>query len=175
MTPATICDQNAHRYVQNQIKRGNVKHMKRLIVIVLLGILLLSACDTATGITVKSAWARPAAQGGNGAVYFLLQNHSAGPDELIAVSSDIAEAAEIHETKMDGDVMKMEPVMSVPVKEKESIEFAPGGLHVMLIGLQQELKAGDQFEITLQFAGQGNLTLTVPVQETGENDSTSNH
>lgn len=149
--------------------------MKRLFVIVLLGILLLSGCDTASGITVESAWARPAAQDGNGAVYFLLQNHSAGADELIAVSSNIAEAAEIHETKMDGDVMKMEQVMSVPVKGKESIEFAPGGLHVMLIGLQQELKAGDQFEITLQFAGQGDLTLTVPVQETGENDSTSDH
>ena len=149
--------------------------MKRVIVIVLLGILLLSACDTATGITVKDAWARPAAQDGNGAVYFLLQNYSAGSDELIAISSEIAEAAEIHETKMEGDVMKMEQVLSVPVKGKESIEFAPGGLHVMLIGLRQELKVGDQFQITLQFAGQDNLALSVSVQESGENDSTSDH
>lgn len=149
--------------------------MKRLIVIVLSGILLLSACDTATGITVKDVWARPAAQDGNGAVYFLLQNHSAGSDELIAVSSEIAEAAEIHETKMDGDVMKMEQVMSVPVKGKESIEFAPGGLHVMLIGLRQELKVGDQFQIVLKFAAQDDVTLSVSVQESGESDSMSDH
>jgi copper(I)-binding protein len=149
--------------------------MKRLIVIVLSGILLLSSCDTATGITVKDAWARPAVQDGNGAVYFLLQNHSAGSDELIAVSSEIAEAAEIHETKMDGDVMKMEQVMSVPVKGKESIEFAPGGLHIMLIGLRQELKVGDQFQITLQFAGQDDITLSVSVQESGESGSMNDH
>lgn len=149
--------------------------MKRLFVIVLLGILLLSACDTATGITVKDAWARPAAQGGNGAVYFLLQNHSAGSDELIAVSSEIAEAAEIHETKMDGDVMKMEQVMSVPVKGKESIEFAPGGLHVMLIGLRQELKVGDHFQIVLKFAGQDDIILSVSVQESGESGSMNDH
>ena len=149
--------------------------MNRFLMIALAGILLLSACDTATGITVKDAWARPAAQGGNGAVYFLVQNHSASADELVGVTSDIAEAVEMHESKMDGDVMQMKQVMSIPVKGKESIEFAPGGLHVMLIGLRQELKVGDEFQITLQFQGQGDLTLTVPVQEMGDGDSMSDH
>ena len=149
--------------------------MNRFLMIALAGILLLSACDTATGITVKDAWARPAAQGGNGAVYFLVRNHSASADELVGVTSDIAEAVEMHESKMDGDVMQMKQVMSIPVKGKESIEFAPGGLHVMLIGLRQELKVGDEFQITLQFQGQGDLTLTVPVQEMGDGDSMSDH
>lgn len=149
--------------------------MKRLFVIVLSGVLLLSACDTATGITVEDVWARPAAQGGNGAVYFLLQNHSAGSDELIDVSSDVAEAVEIHETTMEGDVMQMQQLLSVPVKGKESIEFAPGGLHVMLIGLKQDLKVGHHFQITLQFAGADDITLNVPVQESGESPSMSDH
>lgn len=149
--------------------------MKRLLMIVPSGILVLSACGAATGIAIKDAWARPAGQGGNGAVYFLLQNHSAGPDELIGVSSDIAEAAEIHETKMEGDIMRMEQVMSVPVKGKESIEIAPGGLHVMLIGLKQELKAGEQFQITLQFDGRDDSTLSVGVQETGESGPMNDH
>lgn len=149
--------------------------MRRLVAIALAGTLLLSACDSATGITVKDAWSRPAAQGANGAVYFLLQNHSASADELIGVSSDVAEAVEMHETSMDGDVMQMQQVLSVPVKGKESIEFAPGGLHVMLIGLKQDLKVGDQFQIILQFARADDVTLNVPVQESGESPSMSDH
>jgi copper(I)-binding protein len=149
--------------------------MKRLLAVAPLGILLLSACGSATGITIKDTWARPAAQGGNGAVYFLLQNHSAGSDELIGVSSDVAEAVEMHETTMEGDVMQMQQVLSIPVKGKESIEFAPGGLHVMLIGLKQDLKVGDHFQITLQFAEAKDITLNVPVQETGESPSMDEH
>jgi copper(I)-binding protein len=149
--------------------------MKRLLAIALLGTLLLSACSSATGITIDDAWTRPAAQGDNGAVYFLLQNHSAGSDELIAVSSDVAESVEMHETTMEGDVMQMQQVLSVPVKGKESIEFAPGGLHVMLIGLRQDLKVGDHFQITLQFAEADDITLNVPVQESGESPSMSDH
>ena len=149
--------------------------MKWFLMIVLTGILLLGACDTAAGITVQDAWARPAAQGGNGAVYFLVQNHSTSADELVGITSEIAEAVEMHESKLDGDVMQMKQVMSIPVKGKESIEFGAGGLHVMLIGIKQELKVGDEFQITLQFQAQGDITLTVPVQEMGDGDSMSDH
>jgi copper(I)-binding protein len=76
---------------------------------------------------------------------------------------------------MQGDVMQMKQVLSMPVKGKESIEFAPGGLHVMLIGLKQDLKTGDQFQITLQFKDHEEITLTVPVQEMGNGDSISDH
>lgn len=149
--------------------------MKRVFLIVLTAILLLGACDTATGITVKDAWARPAAAGSNGAVYFLLQNHSADADELTGISSEIAEAVEMHESTMAGDVMQMQHVMSIAVKGKESIEFAPGSLHVMLVGLKQELKPGNEFQITLMFARQADIAVTVQVQETGESNSMNDH
>jgi copper(I)-binding protein len=137
--------------------------------------LLFSACSTATGIEVSNAWARPAVQGGNGAVYFLLENHSASVDELTGVSSDIADAVEMHESKMEGDVMQMQQVMSLPLEGKASVEFAPGGYHVMLIGLKQDLKVGDTFEITLQFNDYEDITLTVPVQENGDGSSMETH
>jgi periplasmic copper chaperone A len=149
--------------------------MKLLCTIFLAGILLLSACNSATGMEVSQAWARPAAQGGNGAVYFILKNHSASADELVGVTSDIAQAVEMHESKMQGDVMQMQQVTSVPVKGKESVEFAPGGLHVMLIGLKQELQVGDEFQVTLQFAEHEDITVTVSVQETGGSGSMSDH
>lgn len=149
--------------------------MKRLYMLLLAGILLLTACDTPTGITVRNAWARPATQGGNGAVYFVLENHSSESDELTGVSSEIAEAVEMHESKMEGDVMQMQHVMSIPVNGNDRVEFAPGGLHVMLIGLKQDLKIGEEFQVTLQFADYEDITLTVMVQETGSSDSMSDH
>lgn len=55
-------------------------------------------------VTVERAWARPAIQGGNGAVYFVLANHGKDPVTLIGASSDVAEFVEIHETVLiDGD------------------------------------------------------------------------
>lgn len=149
--------------------------MKRCLKFLLAAILLLSACNTATGIEVSNTWARPAAQDGNGAVYFLLENHSASADELTGVSSDIAEAVEVHESKMEGDVMQMRQVMSVPIAGKASVEFAPGGLHIMLIGLKQDLKIGDEFQVTLQFTDYEDITLTVPVQEMQDDTSMSDH
>lgn len=149
--------------------------MNRILAIVMVGILMLSACNTATGITIAEPWARPAAQGDNGAAYFLLQNHSAWSDELTGVSSDIAEAVEMHESKMEGDVMQMQQLMSVPIQGKASVEFAPGGLHVMLIGLRQDLKVGDEFQVTLQFKEHEDITVSIAVQEFGGSGSMNDH
>lgn len=62
--------------------------MKRFLTLIFLASLLLNACSAATGIEISNAWVRPALQEGNGAVYFLLQNHSAFGDELTSVSSN---------------------------------------------------------------------------------------
>ena len=149
--------------------------MKRFMKLIFLAGILLTACSTATGIEVSNAWARPALQDGNGAVYFLLENHAAAGEELTGVSSEAARAVEIHESKMEGDVMQMHQVLSVPLRGKESIEFGPGGYHVMLIGLIQELKAGDEIQITLHFKNHEDLLLTVPVQEIAPVGSMSDH
>jgi copper(I)-binding protein len=143
--------------------------------ILLAGILLLSGCDTASGITVSDAWARPAMQGDIGAVYFLLQNHSASVDELTGISSDVAETVEMHESKMEGDVMKMQQISYLPIEGQASIKFEPGGYHVMLIRLKQELKVGDEIEISLHFKENEDITITVPVQEHTEGESMENH
>lgn len=149
--------------------------MKRFMTTFLAGVFLLGACSAATGMEVSDAWARPAAKDGNGAVYFVLQNHAANADELTGVSSDVAAAAEMHESKMDGDVMKMQQVMSIPLDGKASVEFAPGGFHVMLIGLKRDLNVGDEIQITLHFAAHEDVTVTVPVQENAGESSMQSH
>ncbi|HLE92248.1 MAG TPA: copper chaperone PCu(A)C, partial [Anaerolineales bacterium] len=69
--------------------------MKRISISILAGVLLLTACGTEKGFEIHSTWTRPAAQGENGAVYFVIHNHSSTADELVGASSNIAEAVEM--------------------------------------------------------------------------------
>ena len=139
--------------------------MKKILYFALAFILLLSACGPEKGIEVHSAWARPAAQGGNGGVYFELHNHGSASDELTGVTSDVAEAVEIHESKMEGDVMKMEMMPSLPIDAYADMVFEPGGLHVMLVNLKQDLKLDDEFEIVLHFKTHEDITVHVIVKD----------
>jgi copper(I)-binding protein len=140
--------------------------VNRILVSVLTIVVLLSSCAAPAqeGVEVREAWARPAAQGGNGAVYLVIRSSAA--DELVGVESDVARAVEMHESMMSGDVMEMHQLESVPLKAAEEIVFEPGGLHIMLIDLKQDLKLGDEFEITLQFRNHEDIQLSVSVQDT---------
>ena len=149
--------------------------MRRFLAVIFLAGFMLNACRSTTGIEIGSPWARPALQNGNGAVYFLLQNHSAVADELTGASAGVAQAVEIHESKMEGDVMQMRQISSLPIRGKESIEFGPGSYHVMLVGLNQELNAGDEIQIILHFKNHEDLQVTVPVQETVPDGNTEEH
>ncbi len=64
---------------------------------------------------------------------------------------------------MEGGVMTMVQQENVPVAAQSQVEFKPGGLHVMLIGLKQDLNPGDSFTIRLNFEKAGQITLDVPV------------
>jgi periplasmic copper chaperone A len=139
--------------------------VKRILMLVFTISLWLSACGAEKGIEVHDFWIRPAAQGENGAVYFVIYNHSSKADELIGVSSDVAQAVEIHESKMTGDVMEMHQLESVPLEARAEIEFAPGKLHLMLVDLQKDLKTGDEIEITLHFKNFDDLNVIVPVRD----------
>lgn len=139
--------------------------MKKILMFALAGMLLLTSCGNSGTIEVKDARARAAMQGGNSAIYFVIQNQTAGKDELIGAASDVANAIEIHESKMEGDMMMMSPVESVLLESSAKVEFKPGGLHIMLIGLKQDLKAGDEIEVILQFKNNPSITVKAMVKE----------
>ncbi|RPI89824.1 MAG: copper chaperone PCu(A)C [Chloroflexi bacterium] len=139
--------------------------MKRILVVVLVMSFLLGACGAPQGIEVNEAWARPAVQGENGAIYFVIRNHGREADELTGVSSDVADAVEMHESKMDGDVMQMHQLASVPLDADAEITFEPGGLHIMLVGMKRVLKIGDEVEVTLHFKNFEDIHVMVPVKE----------
>ena len=139
--------------------------VKQILVFGLAFVFLLSGCaaPAAEGVEVREPWMRPAAQGGNGAVYFGIRSSDA--DEIVGVTSEVAEAVEMHESTMSGDVMEMRQVHSVALPAGEEVLFEPGGLHVMLIGLKRELKTGDEIQVTLQFKNAQDMELHVPVRE----------
>ena len=141
--------------------------MRKIFLVFLAGMILVTACTPKDGIEVRDAWVRTAPQGGNSALYFVIHNYSAD-DELVGVSTEIAGAAEIHESSMVDDVMQMRMVESVPLVSGEDVEFASGGLHVMLVGLKEEAKVGDIVEIVLHFKNSEDIRLQVPVQEGAE-------
>jgi len=146
----------------------SIVKMKIVILVVLTGSLLLSSCTAKEGIEIRNAWMRQTAQGENGAVYFVLHNYSAVEDELIGVSAEIAQAVEIHESTMTNDVMQMRMLSSVPLEASAEVEFSPGGLHIMLVGLKREINIGDSIKITLHFKNNEDSTVHVPVQQSGE-------
>jgi len=139
--------------------------MNRAFIFLISTIFLLGACNVVEDIEVHEAWSRPTAQGNTAAAYFSLHNHTQSDDELIGASSTISDAVEIHESKMENDVMTMNMVMSVPLAAGEELSFEPGGLHVMLVGIKQELKKGDHFELTLHFKNHTDIKVNIKVDD----------
>ena len=99
------------------------------------------------------------------AAYMVIHNKGAQPDRLVGVATDAAERTELHETKMESGVMKMQPVEGIDVPAGGSVELKPGGLHIMLIGLKRELKIGDQVELVLHFEKAGDIAVKAEVRE----------
>lgn len=110
----------------------------------------------------------------NGAAYMTLKNTEAQADTLTSVSTPVAERAELHTTEMSrstqtgADIMAMRPIESVAVPENGSVEFEPMGKHVMLMGLQKQLIAGETFPLTLHFEKAGDITVDVSIIKQGD-------
>jgi periplasmic copper chaperone A len=106
-------------------------------------------------IVVEEAWARPVtvSEGSrvHSAAYFTLRNLGSEPVRLLAAESDVAARTEVHETRLEDGVMRMRARDDVEIPAGESLLFEPGGLHVMLMEVRQDLVAGDSLALVLRF------------------------
>ena len=118
------------------------------------------------GIRVDDAWSRAAPAGRIGVVYLTITDTGA-PDRLTGVASPVAESAGLHESFDDHGMAKMRDVAALPVAPGRAVTLAPGGYHIMLTGLKQPLKQGDDFPITLVFEKAGPVNATVKVRNAG--------
>ena len=134
--------------------------------------LMLVAND---GIVVHEAWARASiGTSGTGAAYITLMG-GAQADSLVAVSTPVAATAEVHETINDNGVMKMRSAGSIAIPPGQMVTFAPGGTHIMLMGLKQKLVAGQSFPLTLTFAHAPPVTVDVKVRGLGHDAPVGGH
>lgn len=124
-----------------------------------------SGTGAGSDLTVDVAWARASSRiGGITAAYLSISNGGSTADRLVGVATPVAEVVEIHETVRSDGMMGMRPVAFVPIPAGGTVTMAPGGTHVMLIGLTSELRAGSSFQITLTFERAGTVAATVGVR-----------
>lgn len=115
-------------------------------------------------LEINQSRARPAAAGGNSAVYLSIQNGTSQADTVVGIQAEIAQAAEIHESyTTDEGLSGMRPASNLAIASGDSLLLKPGGLHIMLMNVSQELSFNDSLEIIVQFAQAGSRIIRVPV------------
>lgn len=134
-----------------------------LIIVATIAAPALQADELVKGdIHITKVWARPSVTS-TCAAYLTITNVGTSDDSLIGVASDIAATTEMHEMTMTDMVMRMRKMASLNLPAGQSVSLAPGGMHIMLIGLKAPLKTGDSFTLSLEFEKAGHVELAVPV------------
>jgi copper(I)-binding protein len=109
-------------------------------------------------ITVTDLWARatpPGAKTAGG--YLTITNSGSAPDRLVGVATPAAARGEIHQMSVAADVMTMKPADGVAIPAGESVTLAPGGFHLMFLGLMEPLVEGGEMPVTLTFEKAGSV------------------
>jgi hypothetical protein len=124
------------------------------------------ASPSAGSMRAEGAWARPSmGMDRAGAVYLSLINETGTADALVGAETTAATTVEVHETTADASgQMAMHPVEKVELPAGGRVELAPGGFHIMLIGLTGELTAGQEIELTLHFEHAPDLVVKAAIR-----------
>ncbi len=125
-------------------------------------------------LEVAHPWARatpPSAPAGGG--FLTITNTGSTPDRLVSARSPVANLVQVHEMKMDGSVMRMREVENgLEIPAGKSVTLAPGGYHLMMMGLKAPLKQGTQVPVTLVFEKAGPLDVELNVEGLGATQPT---
>ena len=129
-----------------------------------------SAHDYKLGsLEISQPWARataPTAPAGGG--YLAITNKGTTPDRLVSASSPAAQTVQVHEMKMDGNIMRMREVEhGLEIAPGATIKLAPGGLHLMMMGLKGPFKQGTTVPVTLVFEKAGRIDVELAVGSIG--------
>jgi len=120
-------------------------------------------------LKISAPWARATPNGATvGGGYMTITNTGTTSDRLVSGSSDLSARFEIHTMSMDNGVMKMRQVANgVEIKPGQSVEFSPGGYHVMFVGLKKSFEQGQQVPALLQFEKAGKVAVQFVVESVG--------
>jgi len=124
---------------------------------------LLTAHAANAQVTVKDAWVRATVpqQKATGA---FMQISAAKDTKLVSASSPVTPVVEVHEMAMQDNVMRMRQIPALDLPAGKTVELKPGGYHVMLLDLKQQVKEGDTVPLTLVFEGKDGQRESVEVK-----------
>lgn len=111
----------------------------------------------------------------NSAAFLTLTNGSSVPHSLKSATSPVANTVELHTHTNNNGVMEMRQVPQIDVPAKGQVTLAPGGLHIMLIGLKQDLKPGETASVTLNFEDGSTVVVDAPIKEVTPPGGMHNH
>lgn len=132
----------------------------------LLAFTLAAASAHAQTVEVSNAWVRATVPGQKGTGAFMSLTAKDGA-RLVGISSPVAGVAEVHEMKMEGDIMKMRALPMLDLPAGKTVQLKPGGYHLMLTDLKQPLPKGASVPLTLRFQDakgvESRLDVSLPV------------
>jgi len=153
----------------HNVAMKNAYSLYRITRFVLLALVLVPVCLLAQAqVTVDNAWARASVPGQKSTSVFMTLRSEQGA-RLLSVSSPVASYGEVHEMRMDGDVMQMRALTDgLALPPGRSVALTPGGFHIMLMDLKSPLKADTTVPLTLVFQDakgvEGRTEIQVPVR-----------
>ena len=128
---------------------------------------ILAALPALAGeLSITNAWSRSTPPGVTvGVAYFTLKNHTSKSDRLLKMTTPVASKVQVHRTEILDGIARMREVAVLHVDAGQTLEFAPNGMHLMLMGLKQPLVEGTTFEIELLFEVAGPRNVKVAVRK----------
>ena len=100
----------------------------------------------------------------NSAVFMRLRNNSDKEHKIINAKGNVSSVVELHTHVNDNGVMRMRKVNEISIPPNSTTELKPGGLHIMLIGLDKGLNVGDKVELEIEFADNSKAVINAPVK-----------
>lgn len=123
------------------------------------------AADVKVGnLSIDDIWARTGQPGQVSAAYFEVKNKG-NADKIVSANCDCAKATELHNVKMIDGAMKMYQVPAMDIPADGELKLKPGSYHIMLIGLNRPLVAGESLPIKVKFEKAGEVTLQAKVKD----------
>jgi periplasmic copper chaperone A len=120
-------------------------------------------------LKITGVWAKAMLPGQPvGGGYLTVENTGAEADRLVSVTSAASPDVEVHEMKMQGDVMKMRQLTDgLEIPAGGTVELKPGGFHLMFMSVPEPFKEGGMVKVKLKFEKAGEVEVTLPVEAAG--------
>lgn len=136
----------------------------------------LAFAEQQVGVVIEDAWVRamPPSQP-NTAAYMTVRNKGDTPLRIVGASSEPEATVEIHNSREVDGMMRMEHLQDVTLKAGQEAQFAPGGMHLMMLGLNKMPAPGEQVKLCLQFDSGASACVNAEVRRVAPSPDDKKH